>query len=58
VVDEAVDHGGGDDFVADDLAPGAEQLVAGAISDARSERRPTSMNRRLTAWGSRGYSRE
>src|SRR4051794_7662786 len=29
VVDEAVDHGGGGDFVAEDLAPGAERLVAG-----------------------------
>src|SRR4051794_494644 len=29
VVDEAVDHGGGDDVVAEDLAPAAEDLVAG-----------------------------
>ena len=29
VVDEAVDHGGGDDVVAEDLAPAAERLVAG-----------------------------
>ena len=29
VVDEAVDHGGGDDVVAEDLAPAAEGLVAG-----------------------------
>jgi hypothetical protein len=28
-VDESVDHGGGDDFVAEDLAPPAEGLVAG-----------------------------
>jgi len=28
-VDEPVDHGGGDDFVAEDLAPGGEGLVAG-----------------------------
>ena len=28
VVDEAVDHGGGDDVVAEDLAPAAEGLVA------------------------------
>jgi hypothetical protein len=29
VVDEPVDHGGGDDLVAEDLAPAAERLVAG-----------------------------
>jgi hypothetical protein len=29
VVDEAVDHGCGDDVVAEDLAPAAEGLVAG-----------------------------
>jgi hypothetical protein len=29
VVDEAVDHGGGDDVVAEHLAPAAEGLVAG-----------------------------
>ena len=29
VVDEAVDHCGGDDVVAEDLAPAAERLVAG-----------------------------
>src|SRR3954453_16560007 len=29
VVDQAVDHGGGDDLVAEDLAPAAEGLVAG-----------------------------
>ena len=29
VVDEAVDHRGGDDVVAEDLAPSAEDLVAG-----------------------------
>jgi hypothetical protein len=29
VVDEAVDHGGGDDVVAEDFAPAAERLVAG-----------------------------
>jgi hypothetical protein len=29
VVDEPVDHGGGDDLVAADLAPGGEGLVAG-----------------------------
>ena len=29
VVDESVDHRGGDDVVAEDLAPGAEGLVAG-----------------------------
>src|SRR3954447_15888235 len=29
VVDQAVDHGGGDDVVAEDLAPGAEGLVGG-----------------------------
>ena len=29
VVDESVDHGGGDNFVAEDLAPAAEGLVAG-----------------------------
>ena len=29
VVDEAVDHGGGDHVVAEDLAPAAEGLVAG-----------------------------
>jgi len=29
VVDEAVDHGGGDDVVAEDLAPAAEGFVAG-----------------------------
>jgi len=29
VVDESVDHGGGGDFVAEDLAPAAEGLVAG-----------------------------
>ena len=29
VVDEPVDHGGGDDVVAEDLAPAAERLVAG-----------------------------
>lgn len=29
VVDEAVDHGGGDGVVAEDLAPAAEWLVAG-----------------------------
>ena len=29
VVDEPVDHGGGGDLVAEDLAPGAEGLVAG-----------------------------
>ena len=29
VVDEPVDHGGGDGVVAEDLAPGAERLVAG-----------------------------
>ncbi len=29
VVDESVDHGGGDDVVAEDLAPAAEGLVAG-----------------------------
>ena len=29
MVDEAVDHGGGDDVVAEDLAPTAEGLVRG-----------------------------
>ena len=29
VVDESVDHGGGDDVVAEDLAPAAEGFVAG-----------------------------
>ena len=29
VVDEAVDHGGGDDVVAEDFAPASEGLVAG-----------------------------
>ena len=29
VVDEPVDHGGGDDVVAEDLAPAAEDLVTG-----------------------------
>ena len=29
VVDEPVDHGGGDDVVAEDFAPAAEGLVAG-----------------------------
>jgi hypothetical protein len=29
VVDEPVDHGGGDDVVAEDLAPARERLVGG-----------------------------
>src|SRR5271156_807270 len=29
VVDEAVDHGGGDGVIAEDLTPAAERLVAG-----------------------------
>ena len=29
VVDDAVDHGGGDDLVAEDAGPGAERQVAG-----------------------------
>ena len=29
MVDEAVDHGGGDDVVAEDLAPAAKWFVAG-----------------------------
>ena len=29
VVDEPVDHGGGDDVVAEDFAPAAERLVGG-----------------------------
>ncbi len=29
VVDEAVDHGGGDDIVAEDFTPASERLVAG-----------------------------
>ena len=29
VVDEPVDHGGGDDFVAEDLTPAGERFVAG-----------------------------
>nr|WP_307849609.1 hypothetical protein [Qaidamihabitans albus] len=29
MVDEAVDHGGGNDVIAEDLAPAAEGLVAG-----------------------------
>jgi hypothetical protein len=29
VVDEVIDHGGGDDLVAEDFAPAAERLVAG-----------------------------
>ena len=42
VVDEAVDHGGGDGVVAEDLAPAAERLVgrddeAGSFVAARDE---------------------
>jgi hypothetical protein len=29
VVDESVDHGGGDDVVAEDFAPAAERFVGG-----------------------------
>ena len=29
MVDEPVDHGGGDDLVAEDFAPAAERLVGG-----------------------------
>ncbi len=29
MVDEPVDHGSGDDFVAEDFAPAAERLVGG-----------------------------
>ena len=36
VVDESVDHGGGDDVVAEDLAPAGEGLVAVTIRLARS----------------------
>jgi hypothetical protein len=36
VVDEPVDHGGGDDVVAEDFAPAAEDLVEVTIRLARS----------------------
>ena len=55
VVDEAVDHGGGDDVVAEDLAPAAERLVAGD-DQARRVRSglETSWKNRLAASGSKG----
>ena len=36
VVNEPVDHRGGDDVVAEDLAPGGEGLLLVTISEARS----------------------
>ena len=55
VVDEPVDHRGGDDLVAEDLAPAGEGLVAG--DDQRGALvagTETSENIRLAAWGSKG----
>ena len=55
VVDEAVDHGGGDGGVAEDLAPAAERLVGGD-DDARLARSglETSWKNRLAASASKG----
>jgi hypothetical protein len=55
VVDESVDHGGGDDLVTEDLAPAAERLVggddqAGALIAAGD----TNWKNRLAASGSKG----
>jgi hypothetical protein len=38
VVDEPVDHGGGDDVVVEDLAPRAEGLVADQVSGSHQRR--------------------
>ena len=55
MVDEAVDHGGGDHGVAEDLAPAAEGLVGGDDDAgplvARAE---TSWKNRLAASASKG----
>ena len=53
VVDEPIDHRGGNDVVAEDLAP-ANCLLLVTIIDARSYREETSANIRFAAWGSNG----
>ena len=54
VVDETVDHRGGGHVVAEDLAPGAERLVAGDDQARAFVAAETSMNIRLAACGSNG----
>ena len=54
VVNQAVDHPGGDDVVAEDLAPGAEGLVGGDDQARAFVARKTSMNIRFAACGSNG----
>jgi hypothetical protein len=46
VVDEAVDHGGGDGLVAEDLSPRPKGLLLVTITDARSYRFEMSCGRR------------
>jgi len=54
VVDESVDHGGGNDIVAEYLAPSAEGLVAGDDETGSFVRLETSWKNRLAASGSNG----
>jgi len=53
-VDEPVDHGGGDDFVAEDLAPPAEGLVGRDDQRGAFVAAETSWKNRLAASGSNG----
>ena len=54
VVDEAVDHGGGDHVVAEHLAPAPEGLLLVTIKLALSYLAETSWKNRLAASGSNG----
>jgi hypothetical protein len=54
VVDEPVDHGGGDNGVAEDLAPAAEGLVGGDDDAGPLVAEETSWKNRLAASASKG----
>ena len=54
VMDEAVEHGGCDDVVAEDFAPASEGFVAGTIREARSFLLARSWKNRFAASGSKG----
>jgi hypothetical protein len=54
VVDEPVDHGDGDDLVAEDLAPGGEGLVGGDDQGGAFVAAADERNIRLAAWASKG----
>ena len=55
MVHEAVDHGGGDDIVAEDFAPAAERLVAGDDQRGPFVTRTDELEEQVCRFGFEGY---